>query len=101
VAKVHEEDPLREQLAIVLEQWRQTLGLSSAYTVQDVIGRAVNDPPFYNALLAVAGNQPGTMISNDRLGRWLKRVHEKIIGGFKLVHIGRINGYPRWKLFNG
>ncbi len=63
-----------------------------------MIGRAVNDPGFYNALLAVAAAHGGAMVNNDRLRRWLKRVQGKVVGGLSLVQDGSARGYPQWKL---
>jgi len=72
--------------------------LGTQYTVQEVIGRAIVVPSFYNALLAVAAARTGGSVSNDRLGRWLKRVQGKIVAGHSLVQDGKSGGYPNWKL---
>jgi hypothetical protein len=69
--------------------------------VQNLIERAINVPTFHHALLAVAPAQTGGMVSNDRLGRWLKRVEGKIVCGFKLLKTGNMHGYPLWKLTKG
>ena len=82
-------------------QWKANLILDTAYTVQNVIERAVNVPSFYQALFAVAASQTGGVISNDRLGRWLKRVEGKIVCGFKLIRAWKHDGYPLWKLTKG
>jgi hypothetical protein len=95
---VRENDPQRDWLVTIVMQWKANLVLDQAYTVQNVIERAINVPSFYNALFAVAASRTGGMISNDRLGRWLKRIEGKIISGFKLVQWGIVNGYPLWKL---
>ena len=98
VAKVRENDPQRDWLMTVVMQWKANLVLDQTYTVQNVIERAVNVPSFYNALFAVAASRTGGAISNDRLGRWLKRIQGKIICGFKLIWHGSSGGYPLWKL---
>ena len=98
VAKVRENDPHRDLLTPMIMQWKEHLGLNTQYTVQEVIGRAVNTPNFYVALMAVAEKRMGGVVSNDRLGRWLKRVQGKIISGFSLLQDGNAHGYPYWKL---
>ena len=77
VAKVRENDPQRDWLMTVVMQWKANLVLDQTYTVQNVIERAINVPSFYNALFAVAASRTGGAISNDRLGRWLKRIRRQ------------------------
>jgi hypothetical protein len=98
VAKVRENDPSRDGLWTVLLQWKAHLGIGSAYTVQQVIERAVNVPTFYTALLNVAASKTGSTVSNERLGRWLKRVQGKIVSGLRLIQDGSMHGYPLWEL---
>jgi hypothetical protein len=98
VAKVRTNDPTRDELATVLLQWKEHLGVNSAYSVQQLVGRAVNTPSFYTALLNVAANKTGGTVSNERLGRWLKRVQDKIVSGLRLVQEGIAHGYPLWSL---
>jgi hypothetical protein len=62
-----------------------------------VIDRAINIPSFQSALLGVAEGRAG-MVSNRRLGRWLKHVEGKIVSGFRLMQDGIVHGYPKWKL---
>jgi len=93
LAEVRESDPNRGELIAVIEEWKQRLALNKPYTVQQVIGRALVDSEFQNALLAVAANQSGGMVNNIRLGRWLKRVKGKVVNGVKLVPDGSHNGY--------
>ena len=59
VAKVRATDPERDLLQAVIAQWELHLGTGQAFTLQDVIGRAVNEPMFYAALLSVAGSRTG------------------------------------------
>ena len=72
LAKVRDSDPHRDDLIAVVEQWKQHLALDQGYTVQQIIGRALINPDFHNALLAVAVSHSGGNVSNHRLGRWLK-----------------------------
>jgi putative DNA primase/helicase len=98
VVKVQTNDPHRDALSVVLVQWKENLGVNRAHTVQEVIWRAVNEPTFHTALLNVAPSKTGGTVSNDRLGRWLKRVERKIVDGLKLVQVGNRHGYPTWGL---
>jgi hypothetical protein len=79
-------------------QWREHLSLDTKYTVQEVIGLAVNIPTFYTALIGVAASRKGQTVSNISLGRWLKRVQGKIVNGLTLSQDGSIHGYSQWKL---
>jgi hypothetical protein len=98
VAKVRANDPIRDELRAVLLQWKEQLGIGSVYTVQEVVGRAVNVPSFYTALLNVAASKTGGTVSNERLGRWFKRVQGKIIDGLRLLQDGSVHGYPLWSV---
>jgi hypothetical protein len=95
---VLENDPARDELGTVLVQWREHLGIGSVHTIQELLGRAVNIPTFHAALMNVAASKTGGVISNDRLGRWLKRVEGRIVSGLKLVRAGNQHGYPTWSL---
>jgi putative DNA primase/helicase len=96
--KAKENDPAHEELVAVLLQWEKHIGIGSPYTVQEVIAYAVNTPTFYTALMNVAASKSGAMVSNDRLGRWLKQVEGKICNGLRLVRVGNQHGYPTWSL---
>jgi hypothetical protein len=63
-----------------------------------VIERAINVSSFYTALMNVAGARTGGTVSNERLGRWLKRVQRKIVNNLMLLQDGINSGYPVWKL---
>jgi hypothetical protein len=98
LAEIRDNDPHRGELIAVIMQWKQHLILDQKYTVQELIGRAVNVPDFHNALVAVAMARTGGMISNASLGRWLKRVQKQIVNGLTLLQDGNAHGYPQWKL---
>ena len=99
VGKVRESDPQRDGLATVLLQWKENLGENSRHTVQGVIDYAINIPEFYTALLNVAAHKTGSMVSNDRLGRWLNRIQGKIVNGLCLTREStKHGGYPIWTL---
>jgi putative DNA primase/helicase len=94
--RVQEDDPRRDLLATVIAQWRQHLTAGQEYTVQQLINHAVNVNDFYVALLNVAGR--GNLVSNDRLGRWLKRNEARPVNGSMLVRMGMKDGYQLWSL---
>jgi hypothetical protein len=58
----------------------------------------VNIADFQVALVTVAGSRNGHLISNRRLGWWLKRVEGQLCDGFALRKVGVKDGYPRWQL---
>ena len=94
--RVQEDDPRRDLLATVIAQWRQHLTAGQEYTVQQLINHAINVNDFYVALLNVAGR--GNLVSNDRLGRWLKRNEGRLVNGSMLVRMGIKDGYQLWSL---
>jgi hypothetical protein len=38
---------------------------------------AINRTEFYNALITVAASRSGNVVSDERLGRWLKQMKQK------------------------
>jgi hypothetical protein len=66
--------------------------------MREILAAAVNCPDFHNALLTVAAARSGNVVSNDRLGRWLKANEGKIVNGLSLTRDGIANGYPLWRL---
>jgi putative DNA primase/helicase len=98
VGAVRESDPKRQGLATVVMQWNENLTLDKTYTVQEVIGLAINVMEFHAALLAVAADRSGKIVSNERLGRWLRQVQGKIVNGLRLLSYGMQRGYPLWKM---
>jgi hypothetical protein len=101
ITKVRGNDPEQEALEAVVMQWRDHLGIGRRHTVQEVIERAINTRDFFNALLAIAESRgSGSVISNERLGRWLHKIEGKFAGGLRLSQDGKSMGYPRWRLSN-
>jgi putative DNA primase/helicase len=99
LSQVRSGDPERDALEAVLTQWELHLGTQSGFTVQEVIAQAIKDQDFYTALRSVAESRSATgIVSNDRLGRWLKMNEGKIVNGLKLKKVGRSGGYPIWRL---
>jgi hypothetical protein len=79
--KVKDSDPGRLALSTVLTQWKEHLGIDSEHTVQQVINSAVNVADFHVALVNVARMRGNSLVSNERLGRWLKKIEGQIVGG--------------------
>ena len=98
VRKVKEEDPRLLALATVMAQWRDKIGVGHGKTVQEVINCAINANDFQVALLNVASSRSSNVVSNDRLGRWLKRNQGRIVNGLALRCVTRSLGYPIWSL---
>src|SRR5262249_10229578 len=96
--KVRAADPTREALLAVVAQWKQHLGIQSAYTAQEVINRATVNNDFYIALLNVAAAKSGgNVVSSKRLGWWLKNVEGKIVQNQieGILHVGNLAGRLR------
>jgi putative DNA primase/helicase len=101
VTKVRDTDLYRTMHATVLLQWKEQLGVANAFTVREIIEVAVNSADFHGALLAVSGEKNGHTVSNERLGRWPKKVEGKILDGLMLKQEGIVHGYPKWRLTSG
>jgi hypothetical protein len=87
-------------LTTVTAQWEEHIG-SEEVTVQQVINRALNAHDLHIALTSVAAAKSGDTISNERLGRWLKKNEGRIVNGMSLQCTGATQGFPRWKLVRG
>jgi len=98
VVKVRDNDPTRTALAGVLAQWKEVLGVSNRRTIQQVISAALVNSDLHSALVSVAGNQSGLLISSERLGRWLHKVEGKIVNDLRLIRDGNEHGHWLWKL---
>ena len=98
VVKVRDNDPARTALGGVLAQWKEVLGVSNRRTIQQVISAALVNSDLHSALVSVAGNQSGLLISSERLGRWLHKVEGKIVNDLRLIRDGNEHGHWLWKL---
>jgi hypothetical protein len=96
--KVKKNDPQLLALGTVVAQWKEHIGVKVDKTIQEVINRAVNANDFHAALLNVAANRSSSVVSNDRFGRWLRKVEGRIVSGLMLKCTGTLNGYPSWVL---
>ena len=98
---VRKRDPYRAEHETVLRHWESSYlytGVRKAHTVQEIIAAGLIDAGFHAALVAVAGNASGILVSNERLGRWLRKVEGKVVGGLRLACSGNHKGYPLWTL---
>jgi len=95
--KVQEDDPRRALIATVVALWRQYLTIGEKYTVQQLINHSININDFHVALLNATGDR-GNMVSNLRLGRWLKQNEARVVNGSMLTRMGNRDGYPLWAL---
>ena len=97
---VHERDPYHLEFEAVVKHWVTHCRAANwqAFTVQEIISAALIDNDLHTALMAVAANRSGPMVSNERLGRWLRKNAGKIVDKLKLVRAGSRDGYPLWTL---
>jgi putative DNA primase/helicase len=98
IQKVKADDPKVMALTAVMAQWHEHIGLEKEVTVQQVINQALNTHDLLVALMNVAAAKSGNVISNDRLGRWLKKNEGRIVGGVSLRCAGVSYGHSTWKL---
>jgi len=98
IHKVKGEDPQVAALTAVMAQWHEHIGLQREVTVQEVINHSLNAHDFFVALMNVAAAKSGNVISNDRLGRWLKKNEARIISSVSLRCTGVSHGHSTWKL---
>ena len=82
----------------MLAQWKEVLGVSNRRTIQQIISAALVNSDLQSALVLVAGNQSGLLISSERLGRWLHKVEGKIVNDLRLIRDGNEHGHRLWKL---
>ena len=82
----------------VISEWRDRLGTETYFTTKELIGRAQLVEDFHSALMAVAPDRSGRMVSSERLGRWLHKNQGKIVGGVALRKVSTAQNLPRWQL---
>jgi hypothetical protein len=95
------QDPHALQLAAVMAAWEKDIGAVTQVKVQSIINKAVLAPDLHNALMAVAEARGRSVISPERLGRWLRKVEGRIVGGKALRQAGMVDGYQNWALTYG
>jgi len=98
IDKAKADDPKVMGLTAVMAQWREHIGLQTEVTVPQIVNRSLNAHDLHIALTNVAGARTGPTVSNDRLGRWLKKNEGRIIGGLVIKRTRILDGYPMWSL---
>jgi Bifunctional DNA primase/polymerase, N-terminal len=95
--KIQDNDPARTDLRAVLEQWQLVFGIRRV-TIQQIISAGLVNSDLQNALISVAANKGGLLISPERLGRWLMKVEGKIVNKLRFMRRGNDHGHWLWKL---
>jgi putative DNA primase/helicase len=108
--RTREQDPRREALAAVLEQWsgvlqhkrvsaKEVIDIATGFQAGSVdYKRHYLYPEFREVLLNVAGD--AGHVNSRRLGNWLSDNQGKIVNGSRLIVDGRSGGVARYRLQN-
>lgn len=105
---IRESDPQLEALTGVMDHWKAACG-QKRVTARDLVDLAVAQvpgtsgyntvferPDFREALLAVAG--AGGAINTVRFGKWLNASKGRIVNGFRIEQMPKLNGNVTWCL---
>ncbi len=104
---VRASDPALDALSATLNAWRAVIGIERV-SVGEVIRRATQSQPnaigraeflhpdFREALLTVAGD--GGSINSRRLGKWLGRNKDRVVGGMRIVKEPMWEGNVTWRI---
>jgi hypothetical protein len=96
--KLKAQDAQVMQLVTVMACWKESIGFNAPLSIQGIINKALVAPDLHNALTAVAEARGRSVISPDRLGRWLSKVDGRIVSGSALRQAGVVHGYQNWVL---
>lgn len=97
---IREQDPVRTADLAALESWASVFGDRRIAAVQIIAAAASGQHgELREAFLQVAG--VGGCVNTDRLGKWLRRVNGRPIGGLTVQPAGAANGKRRWRLDGG
>jgi hypothetical protein len=101
-------DPVREDRSTVFAAWRTELDVNAGYLAAELAelaecrydyDQSFVRPTLRSALLAVADKHgSGGQIDTKRLGHWLKKNENTIVGGHKLIADRSDASRPRWRL---
>lgn len=107
--KVRKADPELAQIKLMMTQWDIVVGAKGVTTGElttlatemvEVSGgsfvKKPKYPEFRDALLATAGD--GQNINGRRLGNWLSKRKERVVGGKKFISTGDRGGQLVWRL---
>jgi putative DNA primase/helicase len=106
MASVRRADPVTAGLAALFAAWRTSVGVGRAITVQALVEMASRVTPdggaFYpdlrDALVAIAGEARGTEINVRRLGKFLGRNEDRVLGGVKITRRAVTTSTVQWVL---
>jgi len=101
---LREADPVLGELVAVMHQWEEHVGRHKEATTATMIELATKrsdldvfkNPQFRDALLTVAG--AGSAVSPLRLGKWMAKVKDRVVGDRRFVRAGMTDGAARWRL---
>jgi putative DNA primase/helicase len=107
--KVRKADPELAQIKLMMTQWDIVVGAKSVTTGQltalatEMVGvsagsivKKFKHPEFRDALLASAGD--GQNINGRRLGNWLSKHKDRVVGHKKFISAGTRGGQVVWRL---
>jgi hypothetical protein len=99
VLKVRAEDPKAADLTAVIAQWEEHIGLNTELKLQQIVDRASLAPDLYVALMSIASARAKIIISPERLGRWLSKNRNRIVGN-RVFRRRKLDGYSLWRLMD-
>jgi hypothetical protein len=92
------DDPEREEsLAGVRSLYEVFAG--DEFTVKEIVDRCGSDDALKSSILILAtGRQQTKEVDSRRLGWWLRRVRDRIVGGLRLLRSGKSSGVACWRI---
>ncbi len=107
--KVRKADPELAQIKLMMTQWDRVNGQNGVTTGQltalaaemveagtGIFAKKLKHPEFRDALHAVA--KDGQHINGRRLGNWLSKHQDRVVGGKKFISTGTRGGQLVWRL---
>jgi len=99
IAKSRDADPIRTERRAIFTAWKDVLGDSKGYVVADITNKAKDHQALREALLPAAKDKDdSTKISNVRLGLWLRKNEDAVVGRHKLTVDRSDKDRARWQL---
>jgi Domain of unknown function (DUF3854) len=95
---VKADDPEREEWATGIRALFDVFG-DSDFTTKEIIERCGSNAELKASILSVAaGRQQKGEVDSRRLGAWLKRVRDRIVGGLRLKRPSETSGVANWRI---
>ena len=92
------DDPEREESLAGVRSLYDVFA-SDKFTAKDVVERCGSDDALKGSILSVAaGYKQRQEIDSKRLGSWLRRLRGRVIGGLRLLRLGKSSGVARWQV---